>query len=191
MARQTRRTRPQLYEGETLLWTGSPCEEKDYGKIDWILLPLSALLLAVSALFGTIVVFSIRRNGFAVIHLVELLLLACVGGLATYSYFFRFEAKRRMKADLVYGVTSRGRVIIRDNAAHRLFVYEGDELRHACVTEVDRHGIGTIYLRPRREGSRLDNTGMEFLALKDGSGIALYDVAHCEKLLRLIQSRSR
>lgn len=191
MAERTKSTRPQLYEGETLLWTGSPCEEKDYGKIDWILLPLSALLLAISALFGSVVVFSIVHGGFAVIHLVQLLLLACVGGLAAYSYFFRFEAKRRIKAELVYGVTSRGRVLIRDNYSHRLFIYEGDELSEAHITEVDRHGIGTIYLRPRREGSLLDNTGLEFLAMKDGSGVALYDVANCEKLLRLIQSRSR
>ena len=191
VAKQTKQARPQLYEGETLIWTGSPCEDKDYGKIDWILLPISALLLAVSALFGTVVVFSILRRGFSVRHLIELLLLLCVGGFAVYSYFLRFAAKRRIKADLAYGVTSQGRVLIRDNSAQRLIAYEGRQLRDARVTEVDSRGVGTIYLQRRSLGNLFDNTGMEFLGLKDGSRIALYDVPDCEKVLRLIRGKNR
>ena len=39
----------QPTEGEELIWTGSPCEEKEYGRADWVLVPVSTLLLALSA----------------------------------------------------------------------------------------------------------------------------------------------
>lgn len=191
MAKQSKKTRPQMREGETLVWTGNPVEEKDCGRIDLFLLPFSALLLAVSAAFATMMVFSILRDGFAPRHLAEFILLLCVGGFAVYSYFLRFAVKRRAKADLAYGVTSCGRVLIRDSAAPKPFIFEAKQLRDAYVSEVDSHGIGTIYLQRKGPGHLLDNTGLDFLGLRSGAHIALYDVADCEKVLKLIKGRRR
>ena len=92
-----------------------------------------------------------------------------------------------MKADLSYGVTNQHRVLVRDAAEERLYVFEGEELRHAYISEADRCGIGTIYLRPKRFGNFFDNTGLEFLGAKNGTRIAMYDIPNCEKVLRLIQ----
>ena len=52
---------------------------------------------------------------------------------------------------------------------------------------MDRRGISTIYLRPKRFGNFFDNTGLEFLGAKNGTRIAMYDIPNCEKVLRLIQ----
>ena len=85
----------QLREGEELIWTGSPCEEKEYGRADWVLVPVSTLLLALSALCG----------------------------VSIYAYFLRFAYKRRVKADLSYGMTNQHRVLVRDAAEERLYVF--------------------------------------------------------------------
>ena len=92
-----------------------------------------------------------------------------------------------MKADLSYGVTNQHRVLVRDAAEERLYVFEGEELRRAFISEVDHCGIGTIYLRPKRFGNFFDNTGLEFFGAKNGTRIAMYDIPSCEKVLHLIQ----
>ena len=52
-----------------------------------------------------------------------------------------------------------------------------------------RGGVGTIYLKKKRLGNLLDNTGLDFLGLADGARMALYDVPDCKKVLRLIKGR--
>ena len=115
------------------------------------------------------------------------LLALALCGVSIYAYFLRFAYKRRVKADLSYGVTNQHRVLVRDAAEERLYVFEGEELRRAFISEADRCGIGTIYLRPKRFGNFFDNTGLEFLGAKNGTRIAMYDIPNCEKVLRLIQ----
>ena len=177
----------QMREGEELIWTGSPCEEKEYCRADWLLVPVSAVLLALSALFATLTVHAVLRTGFSVAHGIALLLALVLGVVSIYAYFLRFAYKRRVKADLSYGVTNQHRVLIRDAAEERLCVFEGSELRQAFVSEVDRRGVGTIYFRPKRPGNFFDNTGLEFLGAKNGTRIAMYDIPNCEKVFRLIQ----
>ena len=177
----------QLREGEELIWTGSPCEEKEYGRADWVLVPVSTLLLALSALYATLTVHAVLRVGFSAAHGIALLLALALCGVSIYAYFLRFAYKRRVKADLSYGVTNQHRVLVRDAAEERLYVFEGEELRRAFISEADRCGIGTIYLRPKRFGNFFDNTGLEFLGAKNGTRIAMYDIPNCEKVLRLIQ----
>lgn len=177
----------QLREGEELIWTGNPCEEKEYCRADWLLVPASTLLLALSALFATLTVHAVLRVGFSVAHGIALLLALALGGVSIYAYFLRFAYKRRVKADLSYGVTNQRRVLIRDAAEERLWVFQGEELRRAFISEVDRHGIGTIYFRPKRPGNFFDNTGLEFLGAKNGTRIAMYDIPDCEKVLRMIR----
>ena len=189
MARQKKDIRPQLREGEELIWTGAPCEDKDCGRIDRLLLPVSLVGLILSTLFAVTLVLSVVRRGFAPYHIAGLALLLILGGFSVYSYFLRFGAKRRAKADLVYGVTNQGRVLIRDQAGRRMYEYEGRQLKDAYISEVDRGGVGTIYLKKKRLGNLLDNTGLDFLGLADGARMALYDVPDCKKVLRLIKGR--
>ena len=189
MARQKKDIRPQLREGEELIWTGAPCEDKDCGRIDRLLLPFSLVGLILSTLFAVTLVLSVIRRGFALYHIAGLALLLILGGFSVYSYFLRFGAKRRAKADLVYGVTNQGRVLIRDQAGRRMYEYEGSQLKGAYISEVDRRGVGTIYLKKKRLGNLLDNTGLDFLGLANGARMALYDVPDCKKVLRLIKGR--
>ena len=189
MARQKKNIRPQLREGESLIWTGAPCEDKDCGRIDRLLLPVSLLGLILSALFAVTLAVGVVRNGFALHHLFALALLLILGGFSVYSYFLRFSAKRRAKTDLVYGVTDQGRVLIRDQAERRMYEFESAQLKDAYISEVDRHGVGTIYLEKKRLGNLLDNTGLDFLGLSNGSRIALFDVPECEKVLKMIKKK--
>ena len=189
MAKQKKNIRPQLRQGEELIWTGAPCEDKDCGRIDCVLLPVALVGLILSALFAVTLAVSIARGGFALRHLAALALLLVVGGFSVYSYFLRFAAKRRAKADLVYGVTSQGRVLIRDQAGRRMYEYEGRQLKDAYISEVDRRGVGTIYLEKKRLGNLLDNTGLDFLGSANGARIALFDVPDCKKVLKLIKGK--
>ena len=108
------------------------------------------------------------------------------GSIAIYSYFLRFWIKRQVKADLVYGLTNQRRLFIRDDGDKRLFVYEGDQLDDAHITELDRHGAGTIYIVPTGARNLLDNTGFEFLSTPDATRHALFDIPDCERVLDLI-----
>lgn len=188
MARQ-KNIHPHLLEGETIVWTGAPCEDKDYNKVDRILLPISLISLIVSALFAATVIFSIVRTGFVPSHIAALLLVLLLGGFSIYSYFFRFAVKRRAKADLVYGVTSLGRVLIREEGRRKMTEFGPDQLADASITEVDKHGVGTIYLTPKRFSNWLDNTGLDFLSMSKGRRQALFDVADCKKVLKLIRAK--
>lgn len=176
----------QMREGETLVWAGSPSEGKNYGKVDRLLLPLSAVVLAVSALFAVQIVHSIGAVGFNVVHAASLILLLIVGGLTVYSYFFRFAVKRSRKSDLVYGITSHGRVLIRDTASRKMYEFDRDQLKDARITEIDRRGVGTIYLKKKCAGNWLDNTGLDFLGKANGKHIALFDIEDCKKVYKLI-----
>lgn len=184
-----RHTYHGLRQGEKLIWTGAPCEYKDYGRIDRVLLPVSAVVLALSTFFAMFLIFSIARTGMLPWHLISLAVLVLVGGVTVYAVFFRFIMKRRNKADFAYGVTSQGRVLICDHAEERTYAFEPKELTHAAVTEQDRHGTGTIYLKPKRLAHLLDNTGLEFLGLSSGSHMAMFDVPDCEKVCKLIRPR--
>lgn len=180
-----------LAEGERLVWTGTPCEYKDYGRIDRVLLPISYLMLTLSAFFAALVMFSIQRLGFQLWHVASLLLLVPVLALSAYSVFFRFLLKRRNKTDFAYGVTSMGRVLICDHAEERTYAFSPEQLTHAAVTETDKHGAGTIYLSPKRPGHMLDNTGLEFLGQRNGMHIALYDIPDCEKVFKMIRPKKK
>ena len=157
MTKRKKEVRPQLRPGEEVIWTGSPCEDKLYGKIDRALLPVSLVALAGSALYAVLMIASIARFGFSMHHVVQFILLLFAGGFAVYSYFIRFSVKRQMKADLVYGVTNRGRVFIRDQAARQIYEFEGDQLKDAWISEIDKEGVGTIYLGRRYLANLLDN----------------------------------
>lgn len=188
MARR-KHTYQGLRRGEALIWTGVPCEYKDYGRIDRVLLPVSAVILALSTFFAMFSFFSIIRLGMRPWHLISLAVLILVGGLAIYAVFFRFIMKRRNKADFAYGVTNQGRVLICDHAEERTYAFEPKELTDAAVTERDKHGTGTIYLKPKKLAHLLDNTGLEFLGLSNGSHIALFDVPDCEKVCQMLKPR--
>lgn len=178
-----------LLEGEQVLWTGTPDEAKDYGKIDRVLLPLFALALACSTFYAMTLGFSVARNGFQLCHLLAAALLILVGGLSVYGYFLRFISKRRAKADLTYGVTSLGRVMICDHQLQKTYVYAPRELKQARITEQNARGVGTIYLKPRRLRNLLDNSGLDLLISSDGRRIALFDVPDCEKVFRMIRPK--
>lgn len=180
-----------LQPGEEMIWAGSPCEGKAYGRIDGLLLPLSLALLGVSTFFAVMLVHAIVAKGF---HAADALWLAIVLALcaaSVYAYFIRFAVKRRRKADLVYGITSLPRVLIRSNDTERLVEISGEKLRHAYISEVDRHGVGTIYFEKKRLGNLLDNAGLDFLTNRRGPRIALYDIEDCKKVYRLIRSKRR
>ena len=189
MSKQKRSTRPELREGEELVWTGVPCEDKEYNRADRVLMPVSLVALAVSTLFAVSLVVSIVRGGFSAYHIVACLLLIALGGLSVYCWFLRFAAKRRIKSDLIYGVTNFHRVIIKDQGTHEVFEYDERELRKAFVSECDKHGIGTIYLHETDRGNLLDNTGLDILGLNTGLHEALFDIPDCKKVLKLIRSR--
>lgn len=178
-----------LRAGEELIWHAAPCEGKDYGKIDRWLVPLSALMLAFSTFFAMSLIFSVVHTGFHLCHIVGLILLLLIGGLSVYSYFFRFIFKRRAKADLFYGLTSERRLLICDQNSGRIYEFSPAQYKDAAITEVDRRGIGTIYLKPKRFVHMLDNSGLDFLGLKSGAHIALYDIPKCKKVLKLLQGR--
>lgn len=176
-----------LRPGEKMIWTGTPCEYKDYGRIDRVLLPVSMVVLMLSTFFAMFVIFSIVRTGMHAWQLISLLALVLVGGLTIYAVFFRFIVKRGNKADFAYGITSEGRVLICDHSEKRTYAFERQELAQAAVTEQDKHGTGTIYLVPKRLGHLLDNTGLEFLGLSSGSHVAMFDVENCEKICKAIR----
>ena len=189
LARRRKNITPRLREGEELIWTGAPCEDKDCGRIDRLLLPAALVGLILSAVFAVALAMSVIRGGFAPYHIAGLALLLIMGGFSVYSYFLRFGAKRRAKADLVSGVTNQGRVLICDQAQRRMYEYESSQLRDAYISEIDRGGVGTIYLKKKRLGNLLDNTGLDFLGLADGARMALFDVPDCKRVLRLIRGR--
>ena len=175
-----------LREGEELIWTGSPLESRECARIDRLLLPLCGLFLVLSTLYGVLTVYSIIAWGFRPRHVSQLALFLLGGAIAIYSYFLRFWIKRQVKADLVYGLTNQRRLFIRDDGDKRLFVYEGDQLDDAHITELDRHGAGTIYIVPTGARNLLDNTGFEFLSMPDATRHALFDIPDCERVLDLI-----
>ena len=175
-----------LREGEELIWTGCPQESKECGWMDRILIPLSGLYLALSVLYGTLCVHSIIRRGFHTYHAFQLLLFLIGGGFAVYSYFLRFWIKKQVKADLVYGLTNQRRLFIRDDGEKQMYIYEGEDLESAHITEIDGNDIGTIYLVDTGVKNLLDNTGLDFLAESGTSHEALFDVPDCEHVLSLI-----
>lgn len=187
MAGKNRKIQMEMRPGEELVWAGSPCEDKDYGRIDWLLVPLSVIGLAVSALFAVLLAVWIANFGFEIKSIAALAALLAVGGFSVYGYFFRFAVKRRDKADLVYGVTNQHRVLIRDTAAKRMYELEGKQLKHARITEKNRKGVGTIYLQKKSLGNWLDNTGLDFFGNGKGRQIALFDIPDCEKVFKLIK----
>lgn len=177
----------ELRADEDMLWTGCPCENKEYGKIDRVLLPVFALLLAICTFYAVLVVFSILRFGFSINQAFQIVLLLLAGGYAVYGYFFRFAAKRGAKQGVAYGVTSSGRVLIRDGATNRVRSIEGAQLRKAYVSERGRYGYGTIYLGRKRFGNLFDNTGLDFWGGGIGAQAALFDIPECDKVLKLIK----
>lgn len=178
-----------LYPGEELIWTGEPCPDKDHGKIDRWLVPLSGVMLALSAFFVVSLVFSVIWMGYHAFHTAAFVLALVMGGLSVYSYFFRFTVKRHAKEDLTYGLTSFRRVLIHDHAARRIYEYTPAQLMQAKITEIDKRGVGTIYLKPKRPKHLLDNTGLGFLAFGSGAHIALYDIPDCKKVYRLLKGK--
>ncbi len=187
MNNRNKSANPELRPGEEVVWTGCPSEEKFYGRADRVLVPLSLLALMLSALYAVLMVTSIAWRGFSMHHVIEFILLLIGGGFSVYCYFVRFSTKRQMKADLIYGVTSDGRVFIRDQGARRLYAFEGDQLKDAWISEVDRHGVGTIYLGRRTFANLLDNTGMDLFSPDAGMHEALYDIPDCKKVYKLIK----
>ena len=175
-----------LEAGETLLWTGTPVEYKEYNRADRWLLPLTMLMLGFSAFYAVTLAFSVSVNGLLPPHLGSLIVLMLAGGASTYAYFFRFSIKRHAKADLAYGVTSFGRVIISDTGRGYTYAFSKEEVRDAAISEIDRNGIGTIYLQPKPARCFLDNTGLEPLLPYDPPVLALFDVPNCKKVYRLI-----
>lgn len=189
MTKRKKEVRPQLRQGEEVIWTGSPCEDKLYGKIDRVLLPVSLVALAGSALYAVLMIASIARFGFSMHHVVQFILLLFAGGFAVYSYFVRFSNKRQMKADLIYGITNYGRVFIRDQAAREIYEFEGDQLKDAWISEIDKNGVGTIYFGRRDLSNLLDNTGMTIFGPDEGVHAAMYDVENCKKVFKVIKRK--
>lgn len=179
--------RPQMQDGEKLVWTGTPCEYRDYSKIDWVLLPVCLLLLALSTFYAVLLAAVILRSGWQPHYTLSLLLLFIVGGFSVYAYFLRYSVKRRIKADLVYGITSCGRVIIRDQATRRIFTIDPKHVTAPAAYGVDKNGVGTVYFRKKRLSNLFDNTGMEFFASVGSVKAALYDIEDCEKIAKLLK----
>ncbi len=175
-----------LREGEELIWTGCPQESRECCYVDRFLIPFSGFFLALSTLYGTLCVHSIIASDFRAHHVFQLLLFLLGGGLSVYSYFLRFWIKRQIKGDLVYGLTNQRRLFIRDDGDRQLYIYEGEDLSGAHITELDRHGSGTIYIIPTGVKNLLDNTGLEFFSSQDVTQYALFDVPDCEHVLSLI-----
>jgi len=142
--------------------------------------------MALCSFFGVALAFSIRQKGFSASSIVSIVLLLIIGSFSFYSYFFRFSVKRKAKADLVYGVTNHRRVLIRDNSTRRILTFDASLLENVSITELNKNGVGTIYLRKKGFGSLLDNTGLDFLGNGKGYSSALFDVDDCEEVYRLI-----
>ena len=179
----------RMRDGEELLWTGTPCEDKFYGKADRVLMPVTLIVLGASTFCAALVGASMIKTGFSLEMMIELALLLVIVALSVYGYFVRFIVKHHVKSDLIYGITNQRRLLIRDNTANRVFQFDCRELKDAFISEVDRNGVGTIYLEKKRPGNFLDNTGLDFLGAGDGARIALFDVQDCEKVLKLIQGK--
>lgn len=178
-----------MRDGEELLWTGTPCEDKFYGSADRVLLPVTLVILGASTFCAALVGASMIKTGISLEMMIEFVLLLVVLALAVYGYFLRFVVKHHVKSDLVYGITNQRRLLIRDNAANHVFQYDCRDLKDAYISEMDRNGVGTIYLEKKRPGNFLDNTGLDFLGSGDGAHTALFDVQNCEKVLKLIQGK--
>jgi len=186
VARKKREIQMEMRPGEELIWAGSPKEGKDHGRADWLLIPLSVIGLAVSTLYAMLLAVWMLVYGFDMAYVPSIAIWLIAGGFSVYAYFFRFAVKRRNKADLAYGVTNQHRVLIRDTAARKMYVLEGKQLKEARITEKNRKGVGTIYLRKKTMGNWLDNTGLDFFGNGTGRRIALYDIPDCQKVYKLI-----
>lgn len=173
----------ELQPGEELVWSGRPCAEKEYGRADWLLVPLFGALLAVCTLFGMFIVFSVVRFGFSAGRLGSILLWLAASAFAVYGYFFRFAVKRRAKSNVTYAVTSFCRVMILDGKINRVQTVDRGEVRDAYISESDQNGVGTIYFGRRPLGSFFHNTGLD---IPEGIGVqrALFDVADCATVLK-------
>lgn len=180
-----------LLPGEKLLWTGEPVSEKDHGSVDRILIPFFAVLLAIAAFFSVWLGLEVARSGLRVHHLPFALLLLLADAVSLYGYFFRFFIKRRAKADLAYGITDRGRILISDAATGQTYDFLCADLEHLKVTELDKYGIGTIYLAEKKAVHLLDNTGLDLPFLSNGRHIALFDVKNCKKVYQMILNQRR
>lgn len=189
MSRQNAGIGRHLREGEELIWTGSPLESRECARVDRLLLPFCGLFLALSTLYGVLTIYTIILHGFQARHVSQLALFLLGATISIYSYFMRFWVKRQVKAELVYGLTNQRRLFIRDDGDRRLFVYSGDQLDDAHITELDRHGAGTIYIIPTSARNLLDNTGFEFLSMPEATRYALFDIPDCERVLDLILNR--
>ena len=180
-----------LRPGERLLWTGEPIPEKDHGSIDRFLIPLFAVLLAIAAFFSVWLAMDAAQSGLRVHHLPFALVLLLADALSLYGYFFRFLIKRSAKADLAYGITDQGRVLISDAAAGQTYDFLCADLEHLKITEIDKYGIGTLYLAPKKTVHLLDNTGLDLPFLSDGRHIALFDIPNCKKVYQMILTQRR
>ena len=180
-----------LRPGEEMIWTGAPFGAKEHGSIDRFLIPVSCVFLALCTFLSVCLIFSISRAGFHLHHLPETIALLAADAAAIYAYFLRFLVKRNRKADLAYGVTSHGRVLISDNGVMKTFDYECATLENAFISEMDDYGVGTIDLTGKTWINLLDNTGLELPGLPGGRHSALYDLVDCEKVLRMITDKRR
>lgn len=180
-----------LQPGEELLWTGEPVLEKDHGRIDRILIPLFAVLLALAAFFSVWLGLDVAQQGLRIRHLPFALVLMLADALSLYGYFFRFLIKQRVKSDLAYGITNRGRILISDDGVGQTYDFLCADLEHLKVTEIDQYGIGTIYLSEKKPVHLLDNTGLDLPFLSDGRHTALFDIPDCKKVYRMIITQRR
>lgn len=189
VARKKQEIQMEMRPGEELIWAGSPSEGKDHGRADWLLIPLSVIGLAVSTLYAVLLAVWMLTYGFETAYIPSIAIWLVVAGFSVYAYFFRFAVKRRNKADLAYGVTNQGRVLIRDAAARRMYALEGKQLKNARITEKNSKGVGTIYLQRKTAGNWMDNTGLDFFGNGTGRRIALFDVPDCKKVYKLLKSK--
>lgn len=180
-----------LRPGEEMIWTGAPFGAKEHCDIDRFLIPVSCVFLALCTFLSVCLIFSISRSGFHLHHLPETLALLAADAAAVYAYFLRFLVKRNRKADLAYGITSHGRVLISDNSVLKTFDYECAALEKAFISEMDDYGVGTIYLTEKTWRNLFDNTGLELPFLPGGRYSALYDLLDCEKVLQMITDKRR
>jgi hypothetical protein len=185
---------------EDPVWTGRPDPKRLFSPVDFLMMPLSALMVALAVggffgiLFGAPDPPGIDRGPDAASIVGSVLFLLSFGGFAFFLAVGRFQLKRAVKRRTYYGLTEHRAVLVYDGRwVHRV--------REALLSESEldirrrRDGSGTITFRPLHGSRTWAATTDPFYAMASQNGpVAFWDLINVDSAaakIRELRSRRR
>lgn len=176
-----------------VIWKGSPELRKFTNQIDNYIIPFSLCLFVFISLATFFVAFGNELAGFGAGEKIFcLFILTFLNVSVLYVAFGRFFIKYRIKLNTEYYITQQ-KIIIKTggNQTTKVIEYDiCDVINTIYIHEIDKNGVGTIYLKKRGFRNIYDNTGLDIFGSLLCETIALYDIPHCNDVIRIISTCS-